>query len=193
MSESGSRPPLRPRTASHPRPRGAAVARLARAARTPGLSTRRAAAAGRGGGRGGAARRHAQVRRHADAAIAGQGPGQPAGGAVHARFQGARHGAARRRSAAERRVSARWRAKGRSSSPSKPPIAPPATRAWCRSPATPWPNRSKPISIQSEQLPTRVLLAATRRRGRRACWCSAFPARAASRRRSIRPRSKPRG
>ena len=126
---------------------GTPGARLAGAAPAPGLSTRGAGAAGRGGGRRRAARGHAEVRRHADAANAGQGPGQPAGGAMHARFQGAWHGAARSRSKGRRRrLSARWRAKARSSSPSRARTAAPATRASCPSPAIRWRNRWKPIS-----------------------------------------------
>ena len=93
----------------------------------------------------------------------------------------ARHDADRK---VARRVSARWRAKARSSSPSKPPTARPATRAWCPSPAIRWPNRSRPISCS----PSSCRRACCWPRAPAwwpACWCSAFPASAARRRRSM--------
>ena len=158
--------------------------RLSRAwlepARAPGLSTRGAAAAGRGRGRGGVAGRHAQVQRHAHAAIAGQGAGEPAGRAVHARFQGARHGAARARSRASRGfpLAGRRRADRGHGRSHRSRLELPGRRAASR--AIRWPSRSKPTSTSRSNC---------RRAWRwrrvpawsRACWCSAFRARVASR------------
>ena len=164
MSDDGSRPALRPRTASHSRPRRAPVARLARiCANTRTIHPPCSSCWARRWARWCCWPRRSSSTASLTLQLQGKGLVNLLVAQCTHDFQACApwRGTIAASAATRRRTSARSRAKARSSSPSRPPIARPATRAWCRSPATRWPNRSKRISVQSEQLPTRVLLAAS--------------------------------